>query len=79
MVSRRNWRYEVDETTGERRAETPSAWAKTYPARPGTADAAVSRRQWPPEPLDALPVRLRGSSDPWHPRLDRLGSALLTE
>jgi len=28
MEPRRNWRYEVEETTGERRVKTPSAWAQ---------------------------------------------------
>jgi hypothetical protein len=37
-----------------------------------------SRRQRPPEPLTALPVRFRGPFDPWHPRLDHLGRAFLS-
>jgi hypothetical protein len=42
-----------------------------------TTDAADSRRQPPPEPLAALPVRLHGPYNPWHPRLDHLGRTFL--
>ncbi len=44
-----------------------------------TTDAADSRLQRSPDPLDAPPVRLRSSRDLCHPRLDHLGRTFLTE